>query len=263
MFYKIYKKLHVNQLKGKDRLYKFLKNNNLPFKFKFRTSIDVWFNIDPKNYIDHHIITSGGYETEVLDALSNDVNKNTVLWDIGANIGFHSLSFKKKNPNCNVYSFEPDYENFASLTANKILNGLNISLLNFALSDKNATADLHTMDGNNGMSTLNPWPAFNWNKNSFTVACLSGDYLIQNKHIASPTLIKLDVEGHELKVLLGLRETIANGGVKKIIIEQPNNFLEVDSQIKTFLQSHSYTFSKLERQELTEHPLSNFEANLS
>lgn len=263
MIKKIYNFLHKNNIRGKDRIYKFLKNNNLPYLVYIVTPEGVKMKLDPKNYVDHYIIKTGSYESEVLDALSQGANENDVLWDIGANIGFHSLSFKKKFPNIKVYSFEPDYSNFSSLYQNVILNKLEINLVNFALSSSSGCSKLYSIDGNHGMSTLNPWHEFNWKKHPHFIGHIDGDFLIENNHFSAPTIIKLDVEGHELMVLKGLNQILSAKKVRKIILEVDKSFLLNDSEIKTFLSPFGYLFKILDRKEDTDHGLCNIEAYLN
>ncbi len=263
MLKNFYHYLHQNNIRGKDRIYAFLKKNNLPYKINFKAKTGLDMLLDPKNYIDGFIIKYGGYESEVLQALCANVKNKTILWDIGANIGFHSLSFKINFPKNVVIAFEPDYKNFSILNNHKKINKLDVKLMNFALSDKIEVSELYSMEGNNGMSTLDPWHEFSWDKNPHSIACYNGDFLIENNILPAPTLIKLDVEGHELKVLLGLKNTLHSGKIKQLVIEQPNNFIEAKSEIKDLLLSFNYQFRKLQRAEPSDHGLSNFEAYLN
>lgn len=150
-----------------------------------------------------------------------------------------------------------------SLKKNQELNNLDINLMNFALSDKFRSELLFSMDGNHGMSTITPWHEFKWNEYPHHILCTSGDFLIENNIANSPTILKIDVEGHELMVLKGLKNTIAKKSIKKIIFETDNNFLECDSEIKSFLNLFGYQYLKLQRNDVsTSHLLSNFVAYL-
>lgn len=262
MLNKIYTYFHKNKIKGKDRIYSFLKDKNLPYKIILKASSGIKMKLDPKNYVDSHIIQKGAYESEVLNSITEKIQANDVLWDIGANIGYHSLSAKYLCPNLNIISFEPDYRNFDILYSNMIMNKLDINLVNIALSDEIGCSKLFSVDGNNGMSTLNPWHEFTWNRQPHLIGCTTGDFLISNQYLPSPTIIKLDVEGHEFKVLLGLKNTLAARKIRKIIFEAENNFLDTDSDIKEFLISLGYRFKHLVRNEATEHNLGNIEAFL-
>lgn len=260
LFNKFYKYLHKNNIKGKDRFYTFLKRYGLKYHILDTTSTGVKMNLNPKSYVDAIILQSGSYEMEVIDALCENVDNQTILWDIGANIGFHSLSFKIKFPQNTVYSFEPDFKNFKILKQNQILNKLDLNLMNIALSDKFDCIKLFSVEGNNGMSTIQPWHEFKWDAYPHHILATTGDYLIENNIVPCPSIIKLDVEGHELSVLRGLSKALLTKKIKKIIFEAPNDFLEVESEIKTLLNKYNYEFAKLVRVEDTAHDLSNFMA---
>lgn len=65
--------------------------------------------LDPSDYIDSFIIKEGYYESEVFDALASRLqSSNDVVWDVGANIGIHSLTMAKLNPGLTVVCFEPN-----------------------------------------------------------------------------------------------------------------------------------------------------------
>ena len=62
-----------------------------------------------------------------------DTNDKFCFYDVGANVGYHSLFVKKKFKNSNVYSFEPLPNIFSVLQKNIEKNFLDIIPLNFAL----------------------------------------------------------------------------------------------------------------------------------
>ena len=55
-------------------------------------------------------------EPETLKFISN-FKRNSIFWDIGANIGLYSC-FAAKLMNCKVYAFEPSYFNLEVLVRN-------------------------------------------------------------------------------------------------------------------------------------------------
>ena len=62
--------------------------------------------------------------------------KNTVLWDIGANVGLYSIYAAKKK-NCRVVAFEPSVFNLELLARNLFMNNLQdqVTIAPIALSD--------------------------------------------------------------------------------------------------------------------------------
>ena len=105
----------------------------------------------------------------------------TDILDIGANIGFNTLMFSDYGP---VHSFEPLFHKVVS--QNVLQNTLNnpVKVYPFALSD--VDSDVHDLDKSTMVQTVRL------------------DVVYQGH----PSIIKLDVEGHEYKVLLGAENII-------------------------------------------------------
>ena len=81
--------------------------------------------VDPTQVIDREIYLNGFYEKEQLIFLDKICNKTKIthFLDIGANIGYYSLYFKRIE---NIYAFEPNKKNFFRLKENNELNNLKI-----------------------------------------------------------------------------------------------------------------------------------------
>ena len=72
--------------------------------------------------------------------------------------------------------------------------------------------------GNSGLSSLNPWPNVSYDG---VANCRTerADFLIENDVVPSPSVIKIDVEGVELKVIAGLGRHLFSTDVKAVIFE--------------------------------------------
>src|ERR1700744_718482 len=109
-------------IKGRDRLY------NLLLKIGFRDTVlsDARYGIklylNPHEHIDKIIFKEGFYESEITDALLASLQPGDTFWDIGANIGIHSIAVKKNLPGVKVYSFEPNPRTVSRLYDNINLN---------------------------------------------------------------------------------------------------------------------------------------------
>ena len=91
---------------------------------KYYTRIKpIW--VDPKNgYVDRCIYAFGGYEKDILKDVIKYLYKDSIVFDIGANIGQHSIVFSLFSSE--VYAFEPNknvFDQFLdSVKENKINN---------------------------------------------------------------------------------------------------------------------------------------------
>ncbi len=141
-------------------------------------------------------------ENEMLLRMSQVV-AGKVVWDVGAAEGGHSIISMAYGAKA-VYSFEPDREMRVALQSNLILNEIRsgVNVLPFAVWNSDTTLTLET----NGREGMAPRVARNGNgtfKYKNLVDARSIDSLCQE--IPVPEVLKVDVEGAETQVLLGLR----------------------------------------------------------
>jgi methyltransferase, FkbM family len=146
-------------------------------------------------------------EHGLLLAMSRYCEPNGVLWDIGANIGLISAYFGGHNFSLrSIHAFEPNpriYPRIKSLFRNHPI----VQTHNIALSSENEHKQLYVPSGESCMGSLEQ--QFTHNKpTNFTVECHTGDDLLAQRIAPPPTLIKIDVEGHEMDVLEGMKKLL-------------------------------------------------------
>jgi len=216
------------------------------------------FFLNPFEYIDSHVIKSGYYESEVLEEIIECLDDNSIFWDVGANLGLHSVTVKFLKPKCKVVSIKPSPIMASQILANASLNNIEINLINIALSNFSKLQTLHLIEGNAGMTTLKPWDKFSYSS-KLVCWCETADNLVQNNFLEHPTVMKVDVEGNELEVLMGMNYILSNNTLKHIIFEASINFIEdISNPVHKLLQSFGFTFRALTRNENTFHNLDNF-----
>jgi FkbM family methyltransferase len=212
-------------------------------------------DLSPHSYIDGIVIREGYYESEVLEALVANLSGGGVLWDIGANFGLHGLTAKKLAPSTEVVCFEPAFEVLGRLWRNRALNGLEVQVVAAALSDHTGFQTLYLGPaGNSGMSTLSPWSEADYS-GKIEIATICGDDAIACGRLPSPTVIKLDVEGHELPVLQGMANALRAPGMRAVVFEDG---VSEDTPVKALLKASGFIVSRLKRREATAHGLDNF-----
>jgi FkbM family methyltransferase len=194
----------------------FLKRKKLQ-SFPFETQVyGFQFKGDAANLIDYHILSRGSFEpglTRLLQIIFKD-EENALFLDVGANVGVHSLGLC---PYCSkVFAVEPN-ENLCHrlehlIEKNKIKN---ISLKRYALHDKNEELCFSLPSPSNlGTGKVmdkesEPDLESNFEAQLLRVQGILGDDLLEEA-LRSHSLraVKIDVEGHELSVLKGLRKSL-------------------------------------------------------
>lgn len=138
-----------------------------------------------------------------LDVLSRINLDGLTCIDIGANIGYFTCFLYKQNVKT-IYSFEPDPVSFSYLSKNT-KDKANIVINNIAISSKNEELKLYLHPESSGKNRISMSP--DWH--SIEISALSLDhYLKESNNVEKVDFIKIDVEGHEMKVLQGAKNTI-------------------------------------------------------
>ncbi len=166
-------------------------------------------------------LNSAKAEPEMIKWLQEDLKDGDIMFDIGANVGTYSLIASSIKNNLKIYCFEPSFLNFYQLCRNIIINDLTNKIfpLNIALSNQNSIQEfkyqnLITGGAIHSLGQVNFESKLTQLMPSFTV-----DYLIRNEFILCPNVIKIDVDGHELAVLIGMKDTLKNSSLRSIYIE--------------------------------------------
>lgn len=158
------------------------------------------------------------------DTVANEIKtieSGHAFVDIGANAGvFSMMAAQRVGQGGVVLAFEPQINIFSKLVANANRNELtNIFCFNLAISNTTKPVSLGSTDichtgtafvkENTEGSTSTTW-----------AVCPKNDLKIVEKMIGKRnTVIKIDVEGHELSVLEGISFLLTSAIVKKLIVE--------------------------------------------
>ncbi len=162
-------------------------------------------------YLEH--IALGG-EDSFIQFARNHLQNGSIVLDVGANIGFVSAVFSIANPDGQVYAIEPGPQNYQYLSENIRNNSLkNVTPVNVAFSDVAGYQGFHE---NSAWGYLDGSLSQESKFGSAKVATLD-EFVIENR-LPSVDLVKIDVEGFEVRVFAGMKETIARFN-PKIIFE--------------------------------------------
>ena len=148
----------------------------------------------------------GSFETQTQKIIKHFVSSGDVVFDIGANVGYFTLSCSKLvGENGRIYSFEAIPETAEVLEKNCRLNSLkNITLYKKAVSDKTEkTTFLIPEQGNNHTMASMVWHKKDHSVKKVPVDTIAIDLDTELSKL-SPSFIKIDVEGAEAFVLNGM-----------------------------------------------------------
>ncbi|MFZ0517221.1 MAG: FkbM family methyltransferase [Acidobacteriaceae bacterium] len=139
------------------------------------------------------------------ELFSQFASKDGDFMDVGAHIGYYSMYMHPLARK--VYAFEPDPRNLPDLHANAASVG-NIEVVNKAVSSHSGTA-LFYVGGDSTLSTLEMSEGATVEGETVEVQTISIDDFAAGRPGIKPTLFKIDAEGHDFEVLLGMKKTVA------------------------------------------------------
>ena len=177
------------------------------------------FLLNLKNQHDRAILLSPEYEPEQINFFMKQIkskNDFSIFIDIGACIGFYSLSIAKLCSDISkIIIFEPNLDNFSSLKKNVELNKdiyEKTQLYNTGLSNKNDKIKLFTLKSNDGAGGSIPEYEGQYDNKkgavSYNVDIKVGDEILKYKD--EKIALKIDVERHEINVLKGIKDLLTN-----------------------------------------------------
>lgn len=184
------------------------------------------------------------YETKVLrETLKN----GDIFFDIGAHIGWYSLNAAQiVGKKGKVIAFEPNSNCIADLKRNKELNKFdNITIEEIAITDKNTRSDFWIGDDMGGSLIQKNTMRLTIDKKikKITVSAQTLDDYCKEHNIKKISLIKIDVEGAEMRVLRGAKITLKNL-YPDIIIEWVDITFQADNTSKmrliNFFSAYGY-----------------------
>lgn len=141
------------------------------------------------------------------------IKKDSYVLDVGAHLGYFSCLAGKLASNGKTYAFDVDPKCLDFIKNNCSLNNLkNVSVHNFALSDKNEIVKIQKLDEPNPGLVINSKS----NKSYIEVESITVDDFVAQEKI-KPNFIKIDVEGAEAKVLKGMRKTLQQDNITLLV----------------------------------------------
>lgn len=185
----------------------------------------------------------------------SDINpklfKNGHIIDIGANIGYTSCVLARmKDKNKNLYSFEPEKWNFSILSS--LTSALhNVEIFQEAVGESERKVQLLVNDAHHADHRVTSEK----NTNGVMVDMVSVDSFLKKKNITTEPIafVKIDVQGYEMKVCEGMRQTLDQNPFVSVFIEvmapdktQPDTLTSAKDIFSFFSEKNfkAYVFQK-------------------
>ncbi|MFA5934676.1 MAG: FkbM family methyltransferase [Candidatus Paceibacterota bacterium] len=243
---------NLSKISGKKILYLSSSNYQEPKNFAVKSKYNFWYcgNVFDQGDIAYGIANNGlvdKYDSELVKKIITKLKKDFVFYDIGANTGWYTMLSSSINNDCTVHSFEPVQEHIDCLKESIFLNRKEkqVTIHEIALSNKKGEVEIKLA----GTGSSIEENFLKVNKGSRKIKTNALDSFMEEMPL--PDFIKIDVEGHEYKVLQG-SDQIINKSKPILFIEicyslnnDNRDFINKDfDDIFTFLNKKGYVVYK-------------------
>jgi FkbM family methyltransferase len=206
---------------------------------------------------DSGVDASKGLGRSITDDLQNIVGPQPrVIFDVGANKGGTYQMFRSLFPQATLYAFEPDPRVYAKLAARAASDPL-AHLHQLAISETNAELAFHVTVASEKNSLLTPLAPSGPNPSAeanavlekIKVQSVSLDDFTAQQGIERIDLLKMDIEGGELRALEGARGLLSRFAIGCLYLEltfAPGyEGAPTASEVMTYLSARSYRLACL------------------
>jgi len=215
-----------------SKILNYILNSREEFIVNFK---NIRLSINVKDPIDRIVFYKNEYEEKQIKFLSEWIEKNepNLFIDIGANFGFYSIRISKLFSSLKIIAFEPVLTTFHKLKINIKINNLKkrIKIYNIGLSNTNGLKKMIALKRKNyiqsgGFSFNIPERKLTNEEITQYHKSIIGDKVLKFKK--KKIVIKIDVEGYEDKVLLGIQNLIKYNKILLQIEIFDNNFKKIN-----------------------------------
>ncbi|MEE8239736.1 MAG: FkbM family methyltransferase [Nitrospirales bacterium] len=152
-------------------------------------------------------------EYAFLRRLSESWGAHPLVMDVGAGVGLYAKLVRHLAPEATVYAFEPHPKAFALLEEEARRSGF--TALNQGCGDTQGKMPLYDYASDEGSPVASVYQEvieglWRARSTSTVVPIITLDRFLHDHGIDRVTLLKVDTEGHELRVLQGARSSITN-----------------------------------------------------
>lgn len=192
--------------------------------------------------------------------LAKNSSSFSMVFDVGANVGDWTSRFLQFNNDATVYCFEPVAKTFDKLKSRNFAD--NVILNNCGLGSKIEQVPIYIFDEDDGLNSIFQRKGLEKHgirtpdKKQLIQIETIDDYVIKNG-IENIDLMKLDVEGYEYQVFLGMKKTLSQAKVKAIQFEYGGCNIDAKVLLKDlfeFFEQYSYRFFKIMPKGLKSYP---------
>lgn len=206
------------------------------------------------------LVTQGGFEIPLVKYMVNNVKNGMTVFDVGANIGFFTvLMGALVGSNGKVVAYEASKRNHDLLVQNLSMNYVkgHVDVLNKAAYSKEDKLTFYSHENFNGNSSIVEFDAeYEKRYDTETVkeeTVIAEPLDVHFNKVNKIDLIKIDVEGSEYDVIIGMEKLLKTKKVKKVVFElnklrSKGNWEDLKKILRNYEDKFKYKFFVLNQE---------------
>jgi len=231
--------MSIRKRLGRRMMKMFRSASGQKFLDRWAGRLDIWRGYGAGAYVND----SG--EAILFELLARDKTRRerVIIFDVGANVGdFTAAALKAMGPRATIHAFEPARQTFARFS-NRFVGTGQVIAHNVALGRTNEERALFGVGRDIGMASLIQRRLSNGESSEFqeTVNVRSLNEYCASAAIDRIDLLKIDVEGFELEVLMGAKALFDEGKIDLCSFEFGGCNLDSRTYLRDFFEFfHKY-----------------------
>jgi len=199
----------------------------------------LFLSLKGLNIGDGHSVETSGEENVIRFIKKRGPLDSATIFDVGAHTGEWLQMFRKHSKQAKVFCFEPSPDAYHTLHKT---SDPHTTFVQSALGEQTGTAYLESNVLGDSQAHLLNSPTDKTN----SVPVTTVDMFCKKNNIQKIDLLKMDVEGYELKVLHGAREMLQKGAIRCIQFEF-GSLSEERPSLKEFFETlgNQYVFYRI------------------
>ena len=216
---------------------------------------EISLKLAPVGPMAHYLWIKPRSETNQLKLLTHFLQPGRVFFDVGADAGLFAIAVAKTIGPSGVYAFEPSNERFQLLRRNLDLNGLtNLHAVSTLLGDHVSGPVLRADSHGDGACRVGVPTAPNGSPaQQGTTPITTLDAFVESNMIPKVDVMRVDVGGAELPVLMGSKKLLGRSDAPVVLFEtcsaNTSRFGYHPVEILWFLADCGYQFYVLHPQD--------------
>ena len=226
-------KRKFSRITNRDIFSKIYRGNLKGYRFIVITPYDDYFTTE--------------YEQDSFSYVINEIKQKpeSVIFDLGANLGYFSLLCASYSSGAKIFAFEPIPANMTILCRHLLINNVkNVTPVNLAVSDHLGLVDFSADNQSVSYTYKQSSSYYGIRHLNIKIGTTSLDTLNSQFGFPEPDIIKIDVEGAEYDVLLGAESLIKKCKPKILLSTHKVHVEGVEEKCLLFLDRLNYSYIK-------------------